>query len=100
MLEGELAERKGNEWGVNPERILELLNPLKSNALSPATSILVSMLSGPIDIDKMDYLERDSVHSGVPYGRNFDRNRLVRSLCIHPEKKTIAISEKGKPRSK
>lgn len=96
VLRGELAERIGNEWGVNPERILELLNPLKSNEMSPATSILVSMLSGPIDIDKMDYLERDSVHSGVPYGRNFDRNRLVRSLCIHPEKNTIALSEKGK----
>ena len=32
------------------------------------------MLSGPIDIDKMDYLMRDSLHAGVPYGRHFDRS--------------------------
>ena len=96
LLGGELAERIGNDWQVDPNRIIELLNPDKSTPRSPATSILSSMLSGPIDIDKMDYLERDSVHAGVPYGRNFDRNRLIRSLCIHPEKHTIALSEKGK----
>ena len=36
------------------------------------------MLSGPIDIDKMDYLVRDSLHAGVPYGRNFDQQRSDR----------------------
>ena len=41
------------------------------------------MLSGPIDVDKMDYLMRDSLHAGVPYGRNFDQQRLIGSLCVN-----------------
>ena len=54
------------------------------------------MLSGPIDIDKLDYLERDSLHAGVPYGRNFDRNRLVSSLCIDSTRNRLAITDKGR----
>jgi uncharacterized protein len=96
VLQGELAERVGNDWQLDPKRIIDLLNPDKSAQNTQASSILSSMLSGPFDIDKMDYLERDSVHAGVPYGRNFDRHRLIRSLCINPEKNAIALSEKGK----
>ena len=55
-----------------------------------------SILSGPIDIDKMDYLDRDSLHAGVPYGRNFDRNRLIQSLLVNGNGDGLAISSKGK----
>jgi HD superfamily phosphohydrolase len=54
------------------------------------------MLSGPIDVDKMDYLPRDSLHAGVPYGRNFDQGRLIGSLCLNEAGDGLAISEKGK----
>ncbi|MGL6196965.1 MAG: HD domain-containing protein, partial [Thermoguttaceae bacterium] len=53
-------------------------------------------LSGPIDIDKMDYLFRDSLHAGVPYGRHFDQNRLISSLCLNEAGDGLAISDKGK----
>jgi HD superfamily phosphohydrolase len=96
ILAGELAERIGNEWDVPPGRIISLLNPSKELQRSPSEQILSSLLNGPIDIDKMDYLERDSVHAGVPYGRNFDRHRLIRSLCIQPATNSIALTEKGK----
>jgi HD superfamily phosphohydrolase len=59
-------------------------------------SILSSMLSGPIDIDKMDYLVRDSLHAGVPYGRNFDQQRLIGSLCLNEAGDGLAISDKGR----
>jgi uncharacterized protein len=55
-----------------------------------------SILSGPIDIDKMDYLDRDSLHAGVPYGRNFDRHRLIQSLLVNHAGDGLAISSKGK----
>ncbi len=58
--------------------------------------ILDSMLSGPIDVDKMDYLGRDSLHAGVPYGRNFDQARLVGSLCLNANADELAITEKGR----
>ena len=54
------------------------------------------MLSGPIDIDKMDYLPRDSLHAGVPYGRNFDQERLIGSLCLNEAGDGLAITDKGK----
>ncbi len=60
-------------------------------------SILRSMLDGPIDADKMDYLYRDSLHCGVPYGRFIDRDRLFQSLTVDPvTNNRIAITEKGR----
>ena len=53
-------------------------------------------MSGPIDIDKMDYLSRDSQHCGVPYGRNFDRSRLISSLVLNEAGDGLAITSKGK----
>jgi HD superfamily phosphohydrolase len=58
--------------------------------------LLKTMLAGPIDIDKMDYLFRDSLHAGVPYGRNFDQQRLLGSLCLSSDGQGLAITEKGK----
>jgi HD superfamily phosphohydrolase len=58
--------------------------------------LLHSILSGPIDIDKMDYLTRDSLHAGVPYGQNFDQPRLIGSLCLNQAGDGLAITEKGR----
>ena len=63
---------------------------------SAGLGFLRSCLSGPVDIDKLDYLYRDSLHAGVPYGQNFDKPRLISTLCIHPDTGTLAIGEKGK----
>ena len=58
--------------------------------------VVVKLLSGPIDVDKMDYLMRDSLHAGVPYGRNFDQSRLINSLCLNEMGDGLAITDKGK----
>jgi HD superfamily phosphohydrolase len=85
-------------WGFAPDEFLELLVSPKDGAVSPSNTLklLRSILSGPIDIDKMDYLERDSLHAGVPYGRNFDKNRLIQSLLLNEAGDGLAISSKGK----
>jgi HD superfamily phosphohydrolase len=60
---------------------------------------LYRLLDGPIDVDKMDYLERDSIHTGVPYGRNSDAGRLLSSFMIlrqGDKRVTILLREKGK----
>jgi HD superfamily phosphohydrolase len=44
----------------------------------------------------MDYLYRDSLHAGVPYGRHFDQPRLIGSLCLNEQGNGLAITEKGK----
>ena len=90
---GELAGVLRDEWGVSPEAVVGLLT---GQAATPATRLLQSILSGPIDIDKMDYLDRDSLHCGVPYGRNFDRQRLMQSLVLNAAGDGLAITSKGK----
>ena len=80
-------------WQIDPADVLDLLAP---RTHSPRMKMLRSILSGPIDIDKMDYLDRDSLHAGVPYGRNFDRNRLISSLTLNEAGDSLAIDSKGK----
>lgn len=93
LLEGEIADSLRDEWGVQPRDVVDLLS---GKALSRSWQILQSLLSGPIDIDKMDYLMRDSLHAGVPYGRHFDQGRLIRNLCLDEEGTSLAITDKGK----
>jgi uncharacterized protein len=49
--------------------------------IDPEIVLLKSIFAGEIDADKLDYLYRDSLFTGVHYGR-FDYQRLVQSLCL------------------
>ncbi len=93
LLEGEVGDVLRHDWGVNPREVVALLSEKPRDA---ATRILASMLSGPIDIDKVDYLYRDSLHAGVPYGRHFDQQRLLGSLCLNRSGDGLALTDKGK----
>jgi HD superfamily phosphohydrolase len=93
LLEGELADALRDDWNLQPRDVTALLS---EKAAGAKQRVLKSMLSGPIDIDKMDYLVRDSLHAGVPYGRNFDQQRLIGSLCLNQAGDGLAISEKGR----
>lgn len=93
LLEGEIADRLREDWGFRPRDVVSLISEKPREARS---KLLKSLLSGPIDIDKMDYLARDSLHAGVPYGRNFDQQRLIGSLCVNEAGDGVAISDKGR----
>ena len=93
LLEGEVADVLRDDWDLAPRDVVALLS---GKPRSVPGRILCSLLSGPIDIDKMDYLARDSLHAGVPYGRNFDQSRLIGSLCLNERGDGLAITEKGK----
>lgn len=93
LLEGEIADTLRADWGIQPRDVVAILSEKPRE--TPAKA-LKSILSGPIDIDKMDYLTRDSLHAGVPYGRNFDQQRLIGSLCLNEAGDGLAISDKGK----
>lgn len=93
LLEGEIADLLRDEWGIQPRDVVSLLSDKPRDARS---SLLSSILSGPIDIDKMDYLMRDSLHAGVPYGLSFDRQRLIGSLTVNEAENGLAITEKGR----
>jgi HD superfamily phosphohydrolase len=89
----ELAQNLQTLWQIEPDEVLDVLQPRTD---TPALRLVRSILSGPIDIDKMDYLERDSLHAGVPYGRNFDRDRLIHALVVNEARDGLALSSKGK----
>jgi hypothetical protein len=93
LASGPVADVLDSSWGIPPQRIASLIT---GAATDPAGRILHSLLSGPIDVDKMDYLARDSLHAGVPYGRNFDQPRLLASLCLDERGEALAITDKGR----
>jgi len=93
IVGGEVADVLQTEWKLDP---VEVANLVSGNVHGRTHRILRSILSGPIDVDKIDYLMRDSLHAGVPYGQHFDRRRLIRSLCLNEAGDGLAISDKGK----
>ncbi|MHC4600491.1 MAG: HD domain-containing protein [Planctomycetota bacterium] len=84
------------QWKVDPIRVSRLIEKPWEAHTDRTDRILASILSSTIDADKMDYLERDSIHMGVPYGRNWDRERFLSSLVLSPEGDRIALSDKGR----
>jgi len=56
------------------------------------------LLSGQFDMDRMDYLRRDSHYTGVMEGR-IGVGRILHTLCVHPREDSqsvrIAVTSKG-----
>jgi HD superfamily phosphohydrolase len=59
-----------SEHGLNPDRVADLV---------AGDGEMGQLISGELDVDRMDYLVRDAHHTGVPYG-TIDHERLVREL--------------------
>lgn len=105
IVRGDIASLRGEKpvaqllrelFGVDPERVLALCTGHFDGVPTQVDRVLRSIVSSTIDADKMDYLERDSIHLGVPYGRNYDRDRLLAALTLNADESSIAISAKGK----
>ena len=101
LSQGETADVLVREWGLDPQRVAALIESAPHGTAAgdgpdAARRILHSLLSGPIDVDKMDYLSRDSLHAGVPYGSHFDQERLLSSLCLDQRGTALAITDKGR----
>lgn len=75
------------------------LGNLKQDVLKlfDGDSLSSDMISSSLDVDKLDYLRRDSYHTGVAYGL-FDIERVLRTICKISEegRDYLAIHEKGK----
>ncbi|MBI4081072.1 MAG: HD domain-containing protein [Candidatus Lambdaproteobacteria bacterium] len=53
--------------------------------------LLRQIISGEIDADRMDYLRRDAVYTGVAYG-HFDQDRLIQSLACVETPQGLALA--------
>jgi hypothetical protein len=70
----------------------EIMALIRGESLSP----LQRLISGSLDLDKLDYLRRDAFMCGVPYGE-IDVDRLLNSLTVveGDDGAEIGIVEKG-----
>ena len=93
LANDELQSLIKNDWNADPDLVIRIIT---RKTETKTEKLLASILSGPIDIDKLDYLYRDSLHAGVPYGQNLDEARLIRSLCLNEAGDALAISTKGR----
>jgi len=54
--------------------------------------LLSKIISSQIDVDRMDYLLRDSYYAGVPYG-DYDKDRIIRVMRVQDNR--LIFSETG-----
>lgn len=69
------------QWSTTGERLLAILGAKpKSVDSTVKLKLLRSLISGPIDADKLDYLFRDGRNLDLPYPLGTDLDRLYRCL--------------------
>lgn len=70
----------------------DIVNPLRENGIDPEEissmiagehnePLLNELIHSSLDADRLDYLVRDSIHTGVPYGR-IDIDYLLNNLTV------------------
>lgn len=92
LLQGEVARVLRATLGADaPERVFALIT-------GRSTSPLQGLISGSLDLDKIEYLKRDAHMCGVPYGE-IDVDRLLNSLVLVASPTTgapgVGVREKG-----
>ncbi len=86
-------ERLQDRYGVEID--VEQIGDIIAGNRTRHTPEAASLVNGPFDADKIDYLRRDSAFSGVPIALDFDR--LMHSLQVRSEHelKEVAINIRG-----
>jgi HD superfamily phosphohydrolase len=80
LLDGTELGNVLDAHGLDPDRVAALVR---------GEGDLGGLVSGELDVDRMDYLVRDAHHTGVPYG-TIDHGRLVRALCLRDGELVLA----------
>jgi HD superfamily phosphohydrolase len=96
LIEGdEIAPILRDRWQVDPTRVAQLVHP-GGLAIPDDARLVRGLLSGALDVDKLDYLPRDARACHVPYG-GVDSSRLLDALRIIEVdgQQRIGISDKG-----
>ncbi len=93
----EIATILERDYQLSPGRVADLIDPPKNRDMSSDDELLSALLSGALDVDKLDYLPRDARGCNVPYG-GVDMPRLQSSLRVHPNvegQRRIVVTHKG-----
>ena len=93
----EIATILERDYHLSPERVADFIDPPRTRPLPADDELLSALLSGALDVDKLDYLPRDARACNVPYG-GVDVARLQGALRIHPNvngQRRIVVTHKG-----
>ncbi len=96
VLSEEISPVLRDVWGVDPRRVAAMIHGDIMH-LTDADRVLRGLLSGTLDMDKLDYLPRDARACSVPYG-GVDSDRLIAALTIvqiPTGERRIGIGSKG-----
>jgi uncharacterized protein len=95
---GETLERAYLPWDIRADDVagvLDLSLPMDPTRFTwqgrDVRRLLHQIVSSELDVDRMDYLIRDSMFSGVSYGK-FDRDWLLSNLCVHESSKGLHLA--------
>src|SRR5579875_2126774 len=94
--QSEIATILERDYRLSPERVADFIDPPRNRPLSPDDELLSHLLSGALDIDKLDYLPRDARACNVPYG-GVDVARLLGALRVQEVhgQRQIVVTHKG-----
>lgn len=81
------------ELEIEPESVAAIIDKKLEYHGIPHLSFYRHLLSGVLDPDKLDYLNRDAYFCGIPYGRQ-DVDYILDDIQPHPEK-GLLITEQG-----
>jgi HD superfamily phosphohydrolase len=101
LLEGELNRLLRSSFSLTVGDITRLSQFIEQSDTedSPDATLMFlrSVLNGPMDLDKLDYIERDANHCGVPYGSYVDTDRIFETMRVYEDngKTVLAFDERG-----
>lgn len=94
--DGPIYDILQQQFQVDPIRVANVIDYQNPQVHLPEDDLLLAnILSGTLDPDKIDYLLRDSLFCGVPFGESVNRDRLASSIKFDPAHQRLAITSKG-----
>jgi len=90
ILHSEIKD-KIEEIGLSPKTVVNLIKGKYVD--EPQYWFLNNLISSELDVDRLDYLLRDALYCGVPYGK-YDLDRLLLALRIKDNK--LVVDEKAR----
>lgn len=94
VLTSEVAGTIRERVGADPELVAAIVDEQRPAPAGSDAGLFRAMLSGVVDPDKLDYLNRDAYFCGVPYGVQ-DTDYLLGELRLHAG--GVAVSAAGLP---
>jgi uncharacterized protein len=88
ILDGVIADILTNTLGPDaPHQVCALIRGESTNPLR-------GLVASSLDLDKIEYLNRDAFMCGVPYGQ-IDVDRLIHAMIVVGDPPVLALREKG-----